>query len=245
MTSYNMKRRIKPSSMTIQNQMIRNLYILLLFSGLISCRKTEDIQNTSALSTSDKLGTTFQFKPIGLSIIKDYSFPKEWKVNIYDHDATILSKDDIGYQTKLEELDYFETIKGGKNEYLNPEHLRFIKSDSLLKLSKIDSLFVVDSAPLSDGRKILTYKTMATLDDGQYEYPVKIYRVDIALFSGKNMLQTENIYSETDYPYATRENLCYLDKDGNLDCKKFSIDEEKVYYDGSYKKNLKKAFKIQ
>lgn len=27
-------------------------------------------------------------------------------------------------------------------------------------------------------------------------------------------------------------------KNGNLECKKFNIDEDKVYFEGSYKKNI-------
>ena len=225
--------------------MKNNLILLLLSLIIISCKKSNTIQDNNTQPTLTKTDTTFQFKPIGLEAIKDYPFPKEWNVNTYGEENASLNNDDINSQSKLEKLDYFSSIKGTKNEYSNPDYLNFIKHDSILRLSKIDSLFITDSINLYDGRKILTFKTVATLDNGEYEFPVKIFKVDIAIFKGKNFLQGENIFSEIDYPYATKQNICYLDKNGNLDCKKFKIDEDKVYYDGSYKKKLKEIFSIK
>lgn len=211
----------------------------------ISCKKSNTIQDNNTQSTLSKTDTTFQFKPIGLEAIKEYSFPKEWKVNTYSEENVSLNSDDINAQTKLEKIDYFNTIKGTKNEYTNPDYFNFIKQDSILKLSKIDSLFITDSTNLHDGRKLLAFKTVATLDSDEYEFHVKIFKVDLAIVKGKNILQSENIFSEIDYPYATKQNICYLDKNGNLECKKFNIDEDKVYFEGSYKKNLKKIFNIK
>jgi len=224
---------------------MKNNIIFLLSLIIISCKKSNTIQDNNSQLTLGKTDTTFQFKPIGLESIKVYSFPKEWKVNTYMEENVSLNKDDITSQTKLEKIDYFNTIKGTKNEYTNPNYFNFIKQDSILKISKIDSLFITDSTNLHDGRKLLAFKTVATLDNDEYEFPVKIFKVDVAIFKGKNVLKSENIFSEIDYPYATKQNICYLDKNGNLECKKFSIDEDKVYFEGSHKKNLKKIFNIK
>ncbi|UCA59709.1 hypothetical protein KB553_22335 [Chryseobacterium rhizoplanae] len=225
---------------------MKNIFLLACIMIVnISCKKSNTIQDNNTQSTLSKTDTTFQFKPIGLETIKEYSFPKEWKVNTYSEENVSLNSDDINSQTKLEKIDYFNTIKGTKNEYTNPDYFNFIKQDSILKLSKIDSLFITDSTNLHDGRKLLTFKTVATLDSDEYEFPIKIFKVDVAIFKGKNILQSENIFSEIDYPYATKQNTCYLDKNGNLECKKFNIDEDKVYFEGSSKKNLKQIFNIK
>ncbi|REC60667.1 hypothetical protein DRF65_19685 [Chryseobacterium pennae] len=218
--------------------MKNNLIFLSLSLFIVGCKKNGNSQDNNTQLAQNKPDTAFQFKPIGLETIKDYSFPKEWKVNTYGEENVSLNNDDINYQSKLEKIDYFNRIKGGINEYSNPDYSNFVKQDSLLKLSKIDSLFITDSMKLNDGRKILAFKTVATLDSNEYEFPVKIYKVDIAIFEGNNTIQSENIFSEIDYPYTTKQNICYLDKNGNLDCKKFTIDEDKVYFDGTYKKNI-------
>ena len=75
----------------------------------------------------------------------DNDFPKEWKVNTYDDENIKLEKKDINSSLKLEKSNYFYSIKGEKIPNKTIYYKSFIKNDSLMSLSKIDSLFVLDS----------------------------------------------------------------------------------------------------
>ncbi|WP_313376186.1 hypothetical protein [Chishuiella sp.] len=198
------------------------------------------MNNNEGLSNDQEI---IKFNTIGKSNIKTYSFPNEWFLDIYNNNLT-LKNEDIENQKKYEELEYFKDLKGVKDESTKPYFTYFKNKNDLLKNSIIDSLFIVDSIIIKNNRKILTFKTFATLDDNNYEFPLKIYNIDIVLFDGINTIQSENIYSEIVYPYYVKQNICYLDGEGNLYCKKFVIDEEKIYYKGFYEKELRKIFNL-
>lgn len=92
---------------------------LILFSlfSILSCQKNSDLtlQNNSSDNEKSKTeDSTHVFKTIGVSSIKDYNFPKEWLVNTYDNESSQIKKADLDAQKKLEEIDYFNKIKGSK-----------------------------------------------------------------------------------------------------------------------------------
>lgn len=222
---------------------------LILFSlfSILSCQKNSDLtlQNNSSDNEKSKTeDSTHVFKTIGVSSIKDYNFPKEWLVNTYDNESSQIKKADLDAQKKLEEIDYFNKIKGSKNEASTNNYSNFIKKDSLLNLSKVDSLFVIDSRKIKSDKEIKIFKTVATRIDDQYDTPINIYKIDLVLFDKNNIVNSINLYSEIDFPYSTRQNICCLDKNGQVFCRKFSIGEEKVISSGIYNVDSKKKFNI-
>jgi len=222
--------------------------ILLFLFGILSCQKNNELAvktNSSENEKSETADSTHLFKTIGMSSIKDYDFPKEWRVDTYEAGKSQLGKKDLEAQKKLEEIDYFNKIKAVKNEISDTNYLQFVKKDSLLRLSKVDSLFVLDSRKVQGNRETKIFKTIATLNDDQYDAPITIYKIDMVLFDKNNVVNSINLYSEIDFPYSTRQNICYLDKNGKLFCRKFSIGEEKVVNNGSSEFDSKKIFNIK
>ncbi|KQR94390.1 hypothetical protein ASG01_00430 [Chryseobacterium sp. Leaf180] len=222
--------------------------ILLGLFSIISCQKNIDLHlqnNSSDNEKSKNEDSTYLFKTIGVGSLKNYNFPKEWRVNTYDDENSQVKKEDLDAQKRLEEIDYFNTIKGVKNEVLNVNYSSFIKKDSVLNLAKVDSLFVIDSRKTLNNKEIKIFKTVATLNNDQYDSPINIYKIDLVLFNKNNVVNSINIYSEIDFPYSTKQNICYLDETGQLFCRKFSIGEEKVINSGSYKVDSKKLFNIK
>jgi hypothetical protein len=67
----------------------------------------------------------------------------------------------------------------------------------------------------------------------------------LILVDRSNVLNSINIYSEIDFPYTTKQNICFLDEDGKLFCRKFRIEEEKVFNNGSSFVDVKKIFNIK
>ena len=227
---------------------MRAYLISLCLLCIFSCKKNTKIVSSINLSQGKNIknrDSSFQFKTIGISLIKSYDFPKEWSINTYEDSNIQLEKKDIEAQNKFEEIDYYNITSGSKIESINSNLTNFIKKDSLLSSAKIDSLFVVDSIILKNSKKILVLKSFATIDNDNFEYPIKIYKIDVVLFNKSTALNSINIYSEVDYPFSTKKNICYLDNKGKLYCKKFTIDEIKGYYDGFYYNDLNKIFNIK
>jgi len=223
---------------------MKQILILLSLLSIFSCKKNTNLtlQNiNSSKEQSLKRTDSLQFKPIGKKIVKEYDFPKEWTVNTYSEKNIKLEKEDIDAQNKFEEIDYFSEIKVNHNE--QTKYSAVIKKDSLLKLSHIDSLSVVDSYSFGNNKNIVVLRTVATLDDENYEIPLKIYKLDLVFFNKPNDFKTINMYSEINYPFSTVQNICYLNNDGKLYCKKFNIEEDKVYYKGQIQSDLRKYLK--
>ncbi|WP_294288465.1 hypothetical protein [uncultured Chryseobacterium sp.] len=227
---------------------MKKYLILLSFFSILSCKKNTDLNvknNSIEKKNLKNKDSVYLLKKIGVSEIENYDFPEEWRVNTYDDENIQLEKKDIQAQNQLDKIDYFNLIKGAKNEASNINYLNYIRKDSLLNLAKIDSLFLIDSRVLSDNRQIKIFKTIAKLENDNYDVPVNIYKIDLILVNKSNVLNSINIYSEIDFPYATRQNICFLDENGKLFCRKFRIEEEKVINNGSSSVNVKKMFNIK
>ena len=111
---------------------MKNLIILITLLSIFSCKKNiANINQNNSLQGqfAKNKDSVFQFKSIGKSIIKDYNFPKEWKINTYDDENIILKKEDIEAQKRLEEIDYFNNLKNNKIEKSNKEFSDFVKKD--------------------------------------------------------------------------------------------------------------------
>ncbi|WP_312076614.1 hypothetical protein [Chryseobacterium sp.] len=191
------------------------LAVVLLIFLLISCKNSTE---TNPKITNNQ----FHFIEIGLTEIKTTKFPTQWNVGSYDESPSI-SKEDIDLEQKLNDLDYFDSIKG--------KSLKSKIYDSLLKESnqKIDSVFIIDS--LSNKNTSFIYvKSFKTLNDNSYEFPPKIHEIDILVFSKSKFKKKINIYSDKNFPFFVDLKLGYLDKKGNLYIRQFETDEESTKF---------------
>lgn len=227
---------------------MKKYVIILGVFSFCSCKKNDNLVIKNATQHQDikkNNDSIIQFKTIGNIAIKNFVFPKEWSVNTYDDESIKLKKEDIDAQKKLEEVDYFNKIKGSKNENLNSNFSNFIKKDSLLNIAKVDSLFVIDSKFFDSDKKLLFLKTISTLDNGEYDSPINIYKIDMVLFNKTIPLKSINIYSEIDYPSETKQKICYLDQNGKLYCKQLKIEEGKVLFKSLKEIDTKKIFNLK
>ncbi len=88
-------------------------------------------------------------------------------------------------------------------------------------------------------------KIIAERNDDKFEYPITIYRLDMILRNNDIQKQNINLYTEIDFPYLTKQKICYSDKNGEITCLKFSVEESKVIFEGKTKQNAKKIFNLK
>lgn len=227
---------------------MKKYVIVLSVFSFFSCKKNANLLIKNDLQHQDIVknnNSVIQFKTIGDIAIKKFVFPKKWIVNTYDDENIKLKKEDVDAQKKLEEVDYFNKIKGSKNENSNSNFSTFIRKDSLLNIAKVDSLFIINSKSLDDDKKLLFLKTISTLNNDEYDSPINIYKIDMVLFNKNIPVKGINIYSEIDYPSQTKQKICYLDENGNLYCKKFNIYEGKVLSESLKEIDTKKIFNLK
>lgn len=207
---------------------------------LISCKKENTSSNKNELIEKQTKNESLHYKEFGKSLVENTDFPKEWEVNTYQDTAKKIKKQDLDFQKKFNELDYFDERSGKKisdKSFFNS----YIQNDSLLKLSKIESLSLLDSL-ISNQKKMFYIKTSSVISSIDYELPLVINKIDLALFNGKSFIKSINLYMEIDYPYSSKQNIGYLNDNGILFYKKFRIDEDKTYYLGMTKTNLNEYF---
>ncbi|MDR2236597.1 MAG: hypothetical protein LBE92_10765 [Chryseobacterium sp.] len=224
--------------------MKKYINIVFVFVIIISCKKLSkqsDSQNTKPIITENK--KFMEFKEFGNVEITKEIFPVSWLINTYDNENIVISKKDKEYQKKFEQIDYFKNLKEGIKTN-DGKLLLFIKKDSLLNLSKIDSLNIIDSTIINEQNKIYYLKIIANRDDGKTEYPIDIYRLDMVLYNKGIPQKNINLYTEIDFPYLTKQNICYLDKYGQVTCSEFIIEEAKVTFKGRKNQDAKKIFNI-
>lgn len=186
-----------------------------VFLLLSSCNKHIDKNNSTE--------KVFQFMEIGRKDISEVQFPDYWNIQAYnDIEAPPITKEAHYFEEKLNDLDYFDSVKG-----------RLIKTkiyNNLLtkKNKKIDSLFVLDSISNKDITfvYIKSYKT----ENGNYEIPPTFQEIDLLIFSKSKFKEKVNIYSYQIYPYAVGMRLGYLNNQGDLFVKEFKTDEEKTTF---------------
>lgn len=150
-------------------------------------------------------------------------------------------KEDLDYQKVFADLDYFDAINGKKlvdRSFFNT----YVKNDSILRLSKIEKFDLLDSIEINT-KKIFYIKSKAVIDNGEYDMPLIINKIDLVMFNKSEFYKSINIYLELNYPYSTIQNLGYLSNKGILYYKKFKIDEDKTYYFGMSKINVDEYFK--
>jgi len=197
-----------------KGHLISFIWIFLLIS---SCNKISHIEK-------DKLTKkTFHFMEIGRKDISEVQFPDYWNIQAYsDSEAPPMTKEALYFEEKLNDLDYFDSVKG-----------RLIKTkiyNNLLtkKNQKIDSLFVLNSISNKDITfvYIKSYKT----ENGNYEIPPTFQDIDLLIFSKSKFKEKVNIYSYRNYPYAVGMRLGYLNNQGDLFVKEFETDEEKTTF---------------
>lgn len=219
---------------------MKYLLIPLLF-GLISCKNenTSSTKNELIIKKQTK-NESFYYKEFGNSLVETIDFPKEWEINTYQDTSKKIKKEDLDFQKKFNELDYFDD-KSGKKISDKSFFYSYIKNDSLLKLSKIESLSLLDSL-INNQKKIFYIKTSSVINSIDYEMPLVINKIDLVLFNKKTFIKSINLYMEVDYPYSSKQNVGYLNDNGILFYKKFRIDEDKTYYLGMYKTNLNEYF---
>ncbi len=136
----------------IMKKIIQNFLclLILLFLILISCRKFADGNLGKKHSiTYVNNNESIIFKEIGNIKINEDEFPLSWKVNTYDDENFIISKKDEDYQKKFEQIDYFNNLKEGL-AVNSSTFSTFIKKDSLLNLSDITSLNIIDSVIINE-----------------------------------------------------------------------------------------------
>jgi len=217
-------------------------YLLItLLIAFISCKKenTSNDKNELIIEKQTK-NESFHYKEFGKSLVESTNFPKEWEINTYQDIAKRIKKEDLDFQKKFNALDYFDEKSGKKisdKSFFN----NYIENDSLLKLSKIESLSLLDSL-ISNQKKIFYIKTSSVINSLDYEMPLVINKIDLALFNEKTFIKSINLYMEVDYPYSSKQNIGYLNNNGILFYKKFRVDEDKTYYLGISKTNLNEYF---
>ena len=188
---------------------IRHLMSFFWIFLFITCNKKShnDINNSAE--------KPFQFTEMGKKEILEIKFPDYWNTQ----NST---KNDDYFEEKLNDLDYFDKIKG-----------RLVKTriyNSLLakKNQKIDSLFILDS--ISNKDMTFVYVKSYKTENGNYEFPPPFQEIDLLIFSKSNFKEKVNIYSYRNYPYSVGMRLGYLNNQGNLYIKEFEADEEKTAF---------------
>lgn len=190
------------------------IWIFLLIS---SCNK----KINSEIDHSEK--ETFQFTEIGRKAIPELKFPNYWNTQVYsDSEALPMTKEARYYEDKLNDLDYFESIKGRLTKTKIYDHLLTEKNQI------VDSLFILDS--ISNKNTSFIYIKSYKTETGNYEFPPKFKEIDLLIFSDSKFKRKVNIYSYRDYPYAVGMRLGYLNRDGDLYLKEFEVDEEKTAF---------------
>ena len=185
------------------------------FLLISSCNKHIEIDNSTS--------KIFQFTEIGRKEISEVKFPEYWNTQAHsDSEALPMTKEALYFEKKLNDLDYFDSVKG-----------RLIKTkiyNNLLtkKNQKIDSLFILDSISHKDITfvYIKSYKS----ENGNYEFPPTFQEIDLLIFSKCKFKEKLNIYSYRDFPYSVGMRFGYLDSQGDLYVKEFKVDEEKTTF---------------
>ncbi|TDO94967.1 hypothetical protein [Flavobacterium sp. 245] len=220
---------------------MRYLKLMIPLIVFTSCKKDNISNNKNELIIEKQTkNESFHYKEFGKSLVENTDFPKEWEINTYQDTAKKIKKEYLDFQKKFNKLDYFDEKSGTKisnKSFFNS----YIKNDSLLKLSKIESLSLLDSL-VSNQKKIFYIKTSSVINSIAYEMPLVINKIDLALFNKKTFIKSINLYMEVDYPYSSKQNIGYLNENGILFYKKFRIDEDKTYYLGISKTNLNEYF---
>jgi hypothetical protein len=217
-------------------------YLVFIIIALITSCKNENKSSelNGVIVERQEKNDTIHYKEFGKSSVKNTDFPKEWEVNTYQDTVKKIKKEDLDFQKKFAELDYFKEKEGEKiidKSFFNG----YIKSDSLLKLGKVESFIVLDSIVTSQ-KKLFYIKTSSSIDSPDYEMPLVVSKIDLVMFNEKTFSKSVNLYLEVDYPYSTKQNIGYLDTNGIVHYKKFKIDEDKTYYLGMSKINLNEYF---
>ena len=154
------------------------------FLLISSCNKHIEIDNSTS--------KIFQFTEIGRKEISEVKFPEYWNTQAHsDSEALPMTKEALYFEKKLNDLDYFDSVKG-----------RLIKTkiyNNLLtkKNQKIDSLFILDSISHKDITfvYIKSYKS----ENGNYEFPPTFQEIALLIFSKckfkekLNTLKTETV----------------------------------------------------
>jgi hypothetical protein len=219
--------------------------IIFFICIFFSCKK-EITANTSTtksdIAVEKKDTDTILFNEFGNKKLIDFNFPNEWKVNTYHDENINLSDVDIESAKQLIDGDYFKHTKGKKLTLLEDNYINtYIKNDTLLRISKLDSIFVLDSI-ITANKKLLFIKSFSILNDEKYEAPLVISKIDLILINKNSFAKSINLYLEIDYPFLSKKNISYLNKKGVLYTKKFEIDEEKTYYRGMVTTNCNEYF---
>ncbi|MFH6966957.1 hypothetical protein [Flavobacterium sp. FlaQc-28] len=218
--------------------------LFILITLVASCNNKSE--NTSSgknevIVDGQEKNETIPYKEFGKSSILNIEFPKEWEINTYEDTVKKIKKEDLDFQNKFAALDYFKD-KGGKNVIDKTFFYNYIKNDSLLKLSKIESFSLLDSIIINQ-KKLFYIKTSSSIDSQDYEMPLVVSKIDLVMFNKNEFNKSVNLFLEVDYPYSTKQNIGYLDNNGIVYYKKFKIDEDKTYYLGMSKINLNEYFK--
>jgi len=220
---------------------MRYLKLMIPLIVFTSCKKDNISNNKNELIIEKQAkNESFHYKEFGKSLVESTNFPKEWEINTYQDTGKKIKKKDLDSQKKFNKLDYFDE-KSGKKISNKTFFNSYIKNDSLLKLSKIESLSLLDSL-VSNQKKIFYIKTSSVINSIDYEMPLVINKIDLALYNKKTFIKSINLYMEVDYPYSSKQNIGYLNDNGILFYKKFRIDEDKTYYLGMSKTNLNEYF---
>jgi len=220
---------------------MRYLKLMIPLIVFTSCKKDNISNNKNELIIEKQTkNESFHYKEFGKSLVESTNFPKEWEINTYQDTGKKIKKKDLDSQKKFNKLDYFDE-KSGKKISNKTFFNSYIKNDSLLKLSKIESLSLLDSL-VSNQKKIFYIKTSSVINSIDYEMPLVINKIDLALYNKKTFIKSINLYMEVDYPYSSKQNIGYLNDNGILFYKKFRIDEDKTYYLGMSKTNLNEYF---
>lgn len=198
-----------------------SLLLFMILLGLQSCEK-KNLKNSN-LGITNSTKKTFQFTEIGRKEILDVKFPDYWNTQTYnDSEAPPMTKEAVYFEEKLNDLDYFDSVKGRliKTKFYNT----FLTE----KNQKIDSLFILDSISNKDISfvYIKSYKT----ENGQYDWPPTFQEIDLLIFSKSKFKEKVNIYSCQNYPFAVGMRLGYLNREGDLFVKEFDTDEEKTAF---------------
>lgn len=220
-------------------------YLLFVLIMLVTSCKDKN-ENTSSdkkevIIDGQEKNETIHYKEFGKSSIVKIEFPKEWEINTYEDTVKKIKKEDLDFQNKFVALDYFKD-KEGKKIIDKSFFYNYIKNDSLLKLSNIESFSLLDSIILNQ-KKLFYIKTSSSIDSHDYEMPLVVSKIDLVMFNKNVFSKSVNLFLEVDYPYSTKQNIGYLDNNGIVYYKKFKIDEDKTYYLGMSKINLNEYFK--
>ncbi|MBB6369171.1 hypothetical protein [Chryseobacterium shigense] len=213
---------------------MKNYLIIILAILSIACIKTkkEITENTTNIKNKDDK----PFREIGNSLLLTTKFAKKWYVQIYN-EAEAMSKNDSLNQNNLEKLDFFDSMISKK--IIN---LQYEKDLVDKNTSKIDSIFVIDSANLGN-KKLFYVKSYKTIIEKGYDFPPTEKSIDLLVYKNNILFKKVNIYSDISYPFAKKINLGYLNTLGILYTKSFNIDEEGVNFLGEKQQDLNKLLK--